>query len=268
MPDSPDHAPGAYERRRLLEAESRARAYNLRLQALATALSGAATPAEVYGAVVDYGVGGMGEATGEQLLPVHSSTLYVLADDCLELVHGAGFEPSLIAHYQRIPLAAPVPAADAVRSGQAIWIRSKAAFLQRYPHLAEHIQLLSGEAVLSLPLMVEQRALGVLNLTFSQPLAFDADERGFLLSLAALCAQALERSRLYDAEQRRSRDQERALARLKQLLEITDRLNGLGDAVEMARVLVEGRFDVYGPVAGGVALLREDGRLAHVSLYG
>jgi signal transduction histidine kinase len=45
------------------------------------------------------------------------------------------------------------------------------------------------------------RVLGGLGISFAAELAFDAEEREYLLTLASQCAQALERTRLYAAEQ-------------------------------------------------------------------
>jgi PAS domain S-box-containing protein len=167
-----------------------------RLQAVTAALSGAMTPAEVYRAVLEQGVGMLGEAAEAQPLVARSGTMYVLAGDVLELVDRTRATSPLVEQYQRIPLDAPIPAAEAVRTARPIWMRSKDDFIAQYPQLAEQIHLLEGEAAVSLPLVVEGRALGVLNMTFIQPHWFDTDERRFLLTLADQTAQAIERTRL------------------------------------------------------------------------
>jgi signal transduction histidine kinase/ActR/RegA family two-component response regulator len=54
------------------------------------------------------------------------------------------------------------------------------------------------------------KAVGVLGLSFERSGAFGSEEREFMLSLGRQCAQALERARLFDAEQRARREAERA----------------------------------------------------------
>jgi signal transduction histidine kinase len=53
-----------------------------------------------------------------------------------------------------------------------------------------------------LPLIVGDRAIGGMGLTLPEGRHVDAEERAFTRALADLCAQALDRGRLYDAEQR------------------------------------------------------------------
>jgi PAS domain S-box-containing protein len=209
-----DRAAVAYERARLYQAERRARALSERLQAVAAALSSAATPVEVYAAVLSTDDEGRGVAAEADVLTTRSVALYVLEGDTLVRADRIGSDTPLVEAYRQFPLSATIPAAEAVRDAQPIWLRSKADYARHYPHLASEIQLLGSEAAASLPLVVEGRVLGGLNFTFVQPLAFDADERGFLLALADLCAQALERSRLLEAEQAARKEAE-AASRLK-----------------------------------------------------
>jgi signal transduction histidine kinase len=61
-----------------------------------------------------------------------------------------------------------------------------------------------------LPLLVEGAAIGVLTFYFTVPVNFDEDYRALLVSVAQHCAQALDRSRLYESAQRARADAERA----------------------------------------------------------
>ncbi|NTU81075.1 MAG: PAS domain S-box protein [Chloroflexales bacterium] len=192
-----DRAAVAYERARLFEAEYRARERSERLQAVTAALSRAATPAEVYAAVLHHGVGVMGGADADPALVAHTGTFFVLAGETLTLASASGFTDSQLAQYQTISLATPVPAAHAVRTARPVWLRSQADYIRQYPHLEAQIRQLVAEAAVSLPLLFEDRVLGVITFTFAQPLAFDAGEQGFLRMLADQAAQALERSQLF-----------------------------------------------------------------------
>jgi PAS domain S-box-containing protein len=185
----------AEEYAQLFEAERRARERAERLQAVTAALSRAVTPEEVYDAVLSRGLMS-GPATGGNL-QARSGTLYLLSEDTLLLVGRRQAKQELVELYRSIPIDAPIPAAQAARTATPIWLRSQDEFIERFPHLKAQIRLLEGQAAASLPVMIEQRVLGVLNFTFAEPLAFDADERGFLLTLAAQAGQALERSRLF-----------------------------------------------------------------------
>jgi PAS domain S-box-containing protein len=185
------------ERERLYRAERQARERAERLQAVTAALSGASTPADVYAAVLHRGLGvdaGAPEGLGAQAV-----TLYIRDGDTLTLAGSAGFSEELVAQYRHIPLDAPIPAADAVRLGRPVWLRTQDDYVRAYPHLEAAIRNLGAETIVSLPVLVEGRVLGGLNFTFAQALALDAGERGFLQALADQTAQALERSRLFAA---------------------------------------------------------------------
>ena len=59
-----------------------------------------------------------------------------------------------------------------------------------------------AQAVLCVPLAVEQRCFGVFSVAFGSEHAFCTEERSFLATLAYHAAQALERARLFDEAQR------------------------------------------------------------------
>jgi GAF domain-containing protein len=56
-------------------------------------------------------------------------------------------------------------------------------------------------SVLAVPLMARKRVIGVLRIYTAEPHQFEAEERAFLTAVANLGAQALERTRLYEAFQ-------------------------------------------------------------------
>jgi signal transduction histidine kinase/CheY-like chemotaxis protein len=61
-----------------------------------------------------------------------------------------------------------------------------------------------------LPLLVEGAPTGVLRFDFSVPVNFDGEYQALLVSVAQHCTQALDRARLYEAEQRARADAEEA----------------------------------------------------------
>ncbi|WP_407543163.1 GAF domain-containing protein (plasmid) [Deinococcus radiomollis] len=95
--------------------------------------------------------------------------------------------------WQDGPLDAPVPAADVLRSGQALFYEHAGALLNAYPE----IELITGGRVFVasavLPMFRDGRPLGSLVLDFREPHAFSAEERDVLRLMAAHCGMALGR---------------------------------------------------------------------------
>jgi signal transduction histidine kinase len=79
--------------------------------------------------------------------------------------------------------------------------------------------------------MLEQRALGILGLSFEKQHALDADERGFLLALAEVGAQAMDRARLYVAEETARKEAEAAMQAARDEARLVDRLHGVSMAL-------------------------------------
>ena len=96
------------------------------------------------------------------------------------------------------PLAGPAPLAEAVRTGSPVWLETNDALVARYPHFVKRYALKNGSWA-CLPLWVEGRAVGGLALSFAAERTFGAEDRAIMLALARQGAQALERTRLYDA---------------------------------------------------------------------
>ena len=75
----------------------------------------------------------------------------------------------------------------------------------------------------TLPLKVQERTLGAITLSFAETRAYSEEERAFLLALAQQCAQALERARLYETEQKARVEAEASQQRLALLAEARER---------------------------------------------
>jgi PAS domain S-box-containing protein len=166
----------------------------VRLQAVAAALSAALTPSQVCEVIVQ-------EATST--LEAKAGALYIVSKDgqWLELARLADDAEEETEVEPRLPLTAPFPAAEAARTGEALWL----------------------ETEVSLPLWFERRALGSLNFSFAKARGLDPEEREFLLTLARLCTQALERARLYEVEQQARIEAEANQQRLALLAEMRER---------------------------------------------
>jgi PAS domain S-box-containing protein len=165
-----------------------------RLQSVTAAFSESLTPIQVADVIVDQGIAALGA----------NYALVALVNDSgteLEVVRNVGCKPEQLNGWQRFSLDAPVPLAEAVRTGQPIWAESSQKRAMRYPHLREQYQRYNFEVWISIPLMVEGRAIGGMSFGFVEPQHLDREQQVFILSLAQQCAQAITRTRLYEAEQ-------------------------------------------------------------------
>ena len=115
----------------------------------------------------------------------------------LELVHG--FELSGMAErYRSIPLDSHLPAAEVVRRRAPVLIGSALERTQRYPDLEMPSEERTTFA--AMPLIAEERTLGVFALGFDGEHDFSDDDVRFLTAVSDQCAQALARALLYDRE--------------------------------------------------------------------
>ena len=185
-------------RRYVLEAnrditERRQREERVRhLQALTAALSAAPDPASVGAAIIAHAMPSLRASAG---------IVYLLNEAGNELLSlaAAGYLPGTRAAGQRSSLEPGRLATDVVRGGQPIVMGSYAERLARYPR--HRVRFASGgdRGVAGLPLNVEGRTIGAILLIFPDERAFSSDDRLFMATIADLCAQALERARLYEA---------------------------------------------------------------------
>ncbi|MCC6178894.1 MAG: PAS domain S-box protein [Chloroflexi bacterium] len=185
------------------EQESRARAERTvqraaSLEALAEALAGALTSGEIAAMLGEQGTILGADASRLYLVDVRAGTLHALTPDHTGQRHaGAGTDP--LADQS-------TPAGAAARRGEPVLLSDRAAWERAYPALAGERRHSGYEAAAAIPLVGQAEVLGVLEVDFAGPCQFDDDERGFLLTVGRLIAQALERARLLEAE-RASREQ-------------------------------------------------------------
>ena len=176
-----------------------------RLNALTERLSGAFTANDVAAVVVEQGMRALDAATGTLAL--------VLADgETMELAGTMNSPDDIAAAWRRFPLAAPVPLAEVVRTGQSIFITGQEVVLARYPMLRDAATQQRVHAALVVPLAWDGRQLGSMSFTFSERRRFDEDVRAFVATIARQASQALERARLFEMERQARRDAEAARA--------------------------------------------------------
>lgn len=200
-------------------AGERTRARGQALRRLAEALSRTATPA---------GIGRLTITDAAAVLGADAASVYTTGppgSGSLDLAHYTGWPAELAERYRVLPLTAGRPLSDAVLGREPVWLEDGDQWLARYPAMAPVHSAGGYQATACLPLVVEDRDLGAAVFSFVRPRVFDAEEREFLTAVAALCAQALDRARLYTAERaaraaaERDRDRMRFLAEAGLLLE-------------------------------------------------
>lgn len=214
------HAALVIDNTRLYKAELRAREraersaeFTRRLQTVTAALLEAITPAQVAEIILQQGVAAM-EADGGVL------ALLTPNGDALEVVDSVGYPERLIERYARMPIDAPVPLAETVRIGEPILIESRESVAARYPRYSLARLMREYNAWANAPLLIEGRVLGALDLSFLAPRTFSQDDQAFIATLAQQCAQALDRTRLYDAEKRARAEAEAAVRVRDQFLSV------------------------------------------------
>ncbi len=115
---------------------------------------------------------------------------------------------------KRRPYDDQVPSAEAVRTGRPVWLESPEEMLARFPDFARKMRERGFLANVTLPLLTDGEAIGSMGLMFTAPRRFRGDEREFLLAVASLAAQAVDRAWLYAREQKRAQTAE-DLARMR-----------------------------------------------------
>jgi serine phosphatase RsbU (regulator of sigma subunit) len=172
-----------------------------RLYSLLGALTGASTTEAVANAVLTEGVASLGATGGGMLLAASEEQI---------VVPGAvGYEQVLVDRLRAQSRDAELPAALSLRTGEPVWIESEVERDLRFPELAG---IESGTvSMCAVPLEINRRRIGALRFSFSEPKVFDDDERRFVRTLAAQCAQALDRAQQYGARLEASRRLQRSL---------------------------------------------------------
>lgn len=105
--------------------------------------------------------------------------------------------PTAMALEQAWEVGVPTPGRAARDTGHPVWVESREDLVTRFPAVAELEPDIA--ATCAVPLTVAGHSVGVLRLSFEEPRLFADDERAFVVALAAVAAQALERADLYDA---------------------------------------------------------------------
>jgi PAS domain S-box-containing protein len=181
------------ERARLFEAEHAARQRAQQLQTALAAVAAASSRSEVGEALVDLGLPALGALAGAVAVidPAEPDRLLLLAS--------SGYEDTILAPGQRHALDVLSPIGDAIRRGLPVYLDSRDELLKRYPGASEDL-LGPGHAWAALPLRSGGEVLGALGLAFSEPRAFQDEDRLVVGGFISQAADALARAGRQEAE--------------------------------------------------------------------
>ncbi len=208
----------ALERARLFDSERRARAaaeqaaeQTRTLELVARRLSAALRAEDVATALlVDAASAIHADTAGIWLVDETQTTLH--------RVGHVGFVGPLDEVTRAFPVAGDAPVSVAFATETALWLEDRDSYQAQFPESVARVEASRGRlqfAAACVPLRVSDRMLGTLAFGFERARAFGDADRTFLLLLAQHCAQALDRSRLFQSEARARREAEEALERAR-----------------------------------------------------
>lgn len=160
-----------------------------RLQRVTAALAGALGEREVSAVVIGEAVPALG---------AQAALVALRRGEHFEVACQVGYPPEVLVEGSVFPLDDRRPVARAIRTGEPEWLERRSDWTRHYPPPAPSAL---GAVAFTLPLLVEGEAIGALAFRFAaEERILGPEERELALALAAQCAQALERARLYEAE--------------------------------------------------------------------
>ena len=132
-------------------------------------------------------------------IPAATGASAAAAADTLHVVHAIGIPAEVRAALDALPLDAPVPFAEVANTGTPLFLPAEPA-LRRYPDWGDAMIRAGARSAAIVPVWANGELRGVLGLAWAEPRTFDEDERAFVLTLGVMCAQAIMRAHLRDAE--------------------------------------------------------------------
>jgi len=190
-------------RAELYEAEREAHARSDLLHDMSAALSGALEPADVGDAFLERVIGFLGASSGSLMIADG-------AGQTLEAAAIAGSGSTRPLWLSTMPVDGPYLLASAFRRARACFATSPDEMAELFPGTADNFAGLA-RAGYALPLVVAGTPIGAFGLVFEEERVFAPEDERLLQTMTELCAQALERARLYESEHRIALRLQRAL---------------------------------------------------------
>jgi signal transduction histidine kinase len=177
-----------------------------RLLSLASALGDVNTTDEVAEVVLNFGLGIVEAARG---------FFACVAEERLRVVAARGYPDDIRRRVMSVDERSQASVADAVRTGQLVWLENVGEYIARYPWAFREFGAVGGtQAHAAVPLIHRGSVIGCIAFSFCTATSFGAADRTFMLLLGQVVAGALQRARSHDDElQRRERAENAAAAR-------------------------------------------------------
>ncbi|MFJ2442280.1 SpoIIE family protein phosphatase [Streptomyces sp. NPDC087658] len=119
--------------------------------------------------------------------------------------------PEDVVRFETLPLDSESPAAEAVRTGRPVYLRTPEMYADRYPATWQHVRRFDLGSWAFVPLIVAGRTLGTWMAAFKHRVAFSPDERSVLTTVARMLAQALARAGVAESERELSLGLQRSM---------------------------------------------------------
>ena len=233
------------ERRRAQAEAAKRSDETRRLQEVTAALSLASTSREVSDTCLTHVLEAVGAEAGFVVL---TSAEGVTVD----FVSSSGYSEDELRHWGTFALDSNVPFARAIASGEPVWALRRAE-MAGFDVGAE----LDDQGWMSIPLRTAAGVRGALHVTFRRPRELSDDERKWLQAVVSQCAQALERSRLFDAEHTLRQRSDR-------LQSMTAALSNALTRSDVAKVVVDEIGSSLGASATALGIVVEERRLVQL----
>jgi PAS domain S-box-containing protein len=190
--DLTDRHQAEHDRAARLAAEHAAERIE-RLQVATAALAAASRPEQAAAVLTDVAARALEATVAAVAVPIEDNAR-------LEVLDVRASRPSILRAHQKLGSDEPYPLTYAWRTHQMLFLQARDQVASKCPELAPLLTRSAMGAWAAIPLAVDGRSLGVLGLAFATTRALNTDERSFLLALAEVGAQAMDRARLYASE--------------------------------------------------------------------
>jgi serine phosphatase RsbU (regulator of sigma subunit)/anti-sigma regulatory factor (Ser/Thr protein kinase)/transcriptional regulator with GAF, ATPase, and Fis domain len=209
-----------FERRRAQEDAMALADASRRLNDVTSALSQAATTLDVSNVCLEHALKAIGAEAGFVVMRRAEGVE-------VDVVTSTGYDDEELEAWRRATLEDDVPFARVIASDEGVWALTPDE-LAAFTGLAES----RSKAWISLPLTTRRGTSGALHLSLRRPVELTEADRDWLRSMVFQCGQALERSGLYEEEQR-------SRLRAERLQGITTLLSNAVTPAEVAAVVAE-----------------------------
>lgn len=191
---------------RRLTALAQAAAESTRvLQEVTAALSGAVSPADVMAVILE---------KCADVLDASGSGVAIRDGDRVRYEVLTGYSADVKSSWSEFGMDEDSPVTRVIRTGEPIFLSSQDELFAAFgdsDRLRAFVEVSGEQAFARLPLRTPAGVMGALVFGFESERDFSADVQRFMLALAAQCAQALERARLYERERSTARMLQRSL---------------------------------------------------------